>query len=122
MIYIAAAFTRFGDERFHLPACRSLMRQAARFAEGLAEAGHEILNEVVLNQVMVSFGDDDKTRRVIAALQEEGTCWCGGTQWRGRAGLGRGCGDIRQNGPRPRPRSNIFNAFAINQHEKEGVA
>ena len=62
-------------------------RQAARFAQGLAEAGHEILNEVVLNQVMVSFGDDDKTRRVIAALQEEGTCWCGGTQWHGRAAM-----------------------------------
>ena len=62
-------------------------RQASRFAEGLSEAGHDILNDVVLNQVMVSFGDDDKTRRVIAALQDEGTCWCGGTQWHGRAAM-----------------------------------
>jgi glutamate/tyrosine decarboxylase-like PLP-dependent enzyme len=62
-------------------------RQAARFAEGLRAAGCEILNEVVLNQVLVSFGDDDTTRRAIAALQAEGTCWCGGTVWQGRAAM-----------------------------------
>lgn len=60
---------------------------AARFAEGLSAAGFEILNEVVLNQVLVSFGDDDRTRRVIAAVQAEGTCWCGGTVWKGRAAM-----------------------------------
>ncbi len=62
-------------------------RQAARFAEGLRAAGCDILNEVVLNQVLVSFGDDDATRRAIAALQAEGTCWCGGTVWQGRAAM-----------------------------------
>ncbi|HEX7623655.1 MAG TPA: pyridoxal-dependent decarboxylase, partial [Anaeromyxobacteraceae bacterium] len=62
-------------------------RQAGRFAEGLAAAGHTILNEVVLNQVLVSFGDDARTRRVIAALQADGTCWCGGTVWQGRAAM-----------------------------------
>lgn len=62
-------------------------RQAARFAEGLAEVGHDILNDVALNQVMVSFGDDDRTRRVIAGVQDEGTCWCGGTEWHGRAAM-----------------------------------
>jgi glutamate/tyrosine decarboxylase-like PLP-dependent enzyme len=62
-------------------------RQAARFAEGLRAAGCDILNEVVLNQVLVSFGDDDQTRRAIAALQAEGTCWCGGTVWQGRAAM-----------------------------------
>jgi len=60
-------------------------RGAARFAEGLKAAGFEILNEVALNQVLVSFGSDDTTRRVIAAVQEDGTCWCGGTVWHGRA-------------------------------------
>jgi glutamate/tyrosine decarboxylase-like PLP-dependent enzyme len=60
---------------------------ARRFAEGLAEAGHEILNEVVLNQVVVSFGDDDANARVIGAIQREGVCWCGPTQWRGRAAM-----------------------------------
>ena len=62
-------------------------RQAQRIADGLREAGVEILNEVVLNQVVVAFGDDDHTRRVIARIQDGGTCWCGGTSWRGRAAM-----------------------------------
>lgn len=60
---------------------------ATRFAAGLSAAGYEVLNEVALNQVLVSFGDDAKTRRVISALQEEGTCWCGGTVWHGRSAM-----------------------------------
>ena len=60
-------------------------RQAKLFATLLAEAGFEILNEVVLNQVLVSFGTDDQTRAVITAVQDDGTCWCGGSQWHGRA-------------------------------------
>jgi glutamate/tyrosine decarboxylase-like PLP-dependent enzyme len=59
-------------------------RQARRFAEALAAAGYEVLNEVVLNQVLVSFGDAERTARVIEAVQQEGTCWCGGTVWQGR--------------------------------------
>jgi len=62
-------------------------RYAARFAEGLSAAGYRILNDVVLNQVLVSFGDDDTTRRVIAGIQADGTCWCGGTVWRGQAAM-----------------------------------
>lgn len=62
-------------------------RYATRFAEGLAAAGWSILNEVNLNQVLVSFGTDAATRRVIASIQSEGTCWCGGTVWRGRAAM-----------------------------------
>jgi glutamate/tyrosine decarboxylase-like PLP-dependent enzyme len=62
-------------------------RLAKRFADGLRQAGYEILNEVALNQVLVSFGDDARTQRVIAAVQEEGTCWCGGTVWHGRAAM-----------------------------------
>jgi glutamate/tyrosine decarboxylase-like PLP-dependent enzyme len=62
-------------------------RHAARFAEGLAAVGHEVLNDVVLNQVLVSFGDDERTRRVISALQADGTCWCGGTVWQGRTAM-----------------------------------
>ena len=58
-----------------------------RFAEGLAAAGYQILNDVVLNQVMVSFGDAETTRKVITALQEEGTCWCGGTLWQGQTAM-----------------------------------
>src|SRR5262245_5726602 len=62
-------------------------RHASRFAEGLRAAGYEILNEVTLNQVLVSFGDDEITRRVIQAIQADGTCWCGGTVWQGRAAM-----------------------------------
>ncbi|MFG3299606.1 pyridoxal phosphate-dependent decarboxylase family protein [Micromonospora chersina] len=57
---------------------------ARRFAEGLAAAGFEVANDVVLNQVLVGFGDDARTDRVVAAVQADGTCWAGGTTWRGR--------------------------------------
>ena len=62
---------------------------ARRFAERLAgEPGVEILNDVVLNQVLVRFHDDDeRTRAVIAGVQEDGTCWLGGTTFRGRAAM-----------------------------------
>ena len=62
-------------------------RQATRFAAGLGDAGYEILADVVLNQVLVSFGDDETTRRVIAGIQSDGTCWCGGTVWQGRTAM-----------------------------------
>ncbi len=62
-------------------------RCAARFADGLAAAGFEVLNEVVLNQVLVSFGTPEDTARVIAGIQEEGTSWCGPTLWQGRAAM-----------------------------------
>lgn len=62
-------------------------RYARRFSEGLASAGYPSLNEVVLNQVLVSFGDDDDTRLVIDGVQADGTCWCGGTVWHGRAAM-----------------------------------
>jgi glutamate/tyrosine decarboxylase-like PLP-dependent enzyme len=57
---------------------------AQRFARELEAAGFEILNDVVLNQVLVSFGDAETTRRTIAAVQAEGTLWCGPTVWQGR--------------------------------------
>ena len=62
-------------------------RYAARFADGLRTAGYSILNEVLLNQVLVSFGDADTTRRVVAAIQAEGTCWAGATVWRGHTAM-----------------------------------
>lgn len=62
-------------------------RQARRFGSALAEAGFEILNEVALNQVLVAFGDDERTRKVVEGVQREGTCWCGGTVWKGRAAM-----------------------------------
>jgi glutamate/tyrosine decarboxylase-like PLP-dependent enzyme len=61
--------------------------QAKLFADRLRGAGFSILNDVVLNQVLVSFGSDEDTRRVIAGVQSDGTCWCGGTQWHGHAAM-----------------------------------
>jgi glutamate/tyrosine decarboxylase-like PLP-dependent enzyme len=65
-------------------------RCAARMAQLLAvEPGIRILNEVVLNQVAVSFGDGDaasrkaKTEAVIAEVQKDGTCFAGGAGWHG---------------------------------------
>ena len=60
---------------------------ATRFADGLREAGYSVLNDVVLNQVLVSFGDDDTTRRLLAAVQVDGTCWCSAATWRGRTAM-----------------------------------
>lgn len=62
-------------------------RQARRFAQGLRAAGYDILNEVISNQVLVAFGDAQRTRSVIAALQQDGTCWCGPTVWQGRTAM-----------------------------------
>ena len=62
-------------------------RYAVRFAEGLRAAGYTILNEVMFNQVLVTFGDDERTRRVIAGIQQDGTCWCGGTTWQGQTAM-----------------------------------
>lgn len=62
-------------------------RQAVRFADALRDAGCEILNDVVLNQVLVSFGDAKTTNRVIARVQEDGTLWAGGTVWQGRTAM-----------------------------------
>jgi glutamate/tyrosine decarboxylase-like PLP-dependent enzyme len=61
--------------------------QARRFAEVLSAAGFEILNDVVLNQVLVSFGEPGKTKRVIEAIQRDGTCWAGVTVWQGRTAM-----------------------------------
>ncbi len=58
---------------------------ARRFGEQLAEIeGVEIGNEIVLNQVLARFGSDERTDALIDAVQRDGTCWMGGTTWRGR--------------------------------------
>ena len=57
------------------------------FAEGLKAAGFEILNDVVINQVLVSFGSPEETNKVIKEIQNEGTCWCGGTVWQEKTAM-----------------------------------
>ncbi|PYV71454.1 MAG: hypothetical protein DMG97_16265 [Acidobacteria bacterium] len=62
-------------------------QQAAYVSERLRHEGYRVLNDVILNQVLVSFGDAETTRRVIAAIQADGTCWAGGTTWHGQAAM-----------------------------------
>ena len=62
-------------------------RLAQRFADGIRGGGYEVLNDVVLNQVVVDFGDSIRTEATVAAVQDEGTCWCGPTTWRGRTAM-----------------------------------
>jgi glutamate/tyrosine decarboxylase-like PLP-dependent enzyme len=62
-------------------------RLARRFAVELQQGGGEILNDVILNQVLVSFGDAARTLRVIERVQQDGVCWCGPTEWHGRTAM-----------------------------------
>jgi glutamate/tyrosine decarboxylase-like PLP-dependent enzyme len=62
--------------------------QARRFAEGIADVpGVEVLNEVVLNQVLFRFEDDERTDAVLAAVQRDGRAWMSGTVWDGRRAI-----------------------------------
>jgi len=56
-------------------------------AAGARAAGQEVLNDVVLNQVLVSFGSAEQTHRIVDEVQRDGTCWCGATVWQGRTAL-----------------------------------
>ena len=58
---------------------------ARRFADHLSALdGVTVANDVVLNQVLVGFGDDDRTDKVVDAVQRSGECWMGATTWHGR--------------------------------------
>jgi glutamate/tyrosine decarboxylase-like PLP-dependent enzyme len=60
---------------------------AQQFASGLRDSGFEILNDVVINQVLVSFGSPERTNQIIRRVQQDGTCWCGGTVWHGKTAM-----------------------------------
>jgi aromatic-L-amino-acid decarboxylase len=60
---------------------------ARRFSDGLRAAGFIVHNDVVINQVLVSYGDERTTLEVLRRVQEDGTCWCGGTVWQGRTAI-----------------------------------
>ena len=62
-------------------------RHAKRFATALSNHGLTILNDVVLNQVLVSFGDEAVTKRIVRTIQQDGTCWCGATTWQGKPAM-----------------------------------
>ena len=80
---VLAALGRDGVSRL----VASHVALARRFASGLAAGGLDVLNEVRLNQVVAACADAGATDQMIAALQREGTCWCGPTIWRGRRGM-----------------------------------
>jgi glutamate/tyrosine decarboxylase-like PLP-dependent enzyme len=60
---------------------------AQAMAGYLSQAGLEVLNDVVLNQVLVRADTDDRTRALITAVQQDGTCWCGPTVWQHRPAM-----------------------------------
>jgi glutamate/tyrosine decarboxylase-like PLP-dependent enzyme len=62
-------------------------RHAQTMAAHLSQAGLEVLNDVVLNQVLVRSATDDQTKALIAAVQQDGTCWCGPTVWQHRPAM-----------------------------------
>src|SRR5260370_42361829 len=62
---------------------------AQRVAQGLREGRFEVLNDVVINQELVSFGRPEVTREVIRHIQEDGTCWGGGTADQGKSQVRR---------------------------------
>jgi glutamate/tyrosine decarboxylase-like PLP-dependent enzyme len=60
---------------------------ASLLADRLSAAGYEILNDVVINQVPVDFGDEEKTQRIIDGVQADETCGMGGTTWHGKSAM-----------------------------------
>ena len=78
-------------------------RHAQTMADYLGQAGLQVLNDVVLNQVLVRAATDDQTLALVAAVQQDGTCWCGPTTWQHRpamrisvSGWSTTAGDVRR--------------------------
>ena len=87
-IPVYAALRHLGADgvRALVDRCCALARRFASRLDG--QPGVAVLADVVLNQVLVRFADDDATtREVIAGVQADGTCWLGGTVWQGRAAM-----------------------------------
>src|SRR5262249_25811013 len=62
--------------------------RARQFAAEIADVpGCEVLNEVVLNQVLFRFADDETTNDILARVQAGGEAWMSGTLWDGRAAI-----------------------------------
>ena len=79
---IIKALGRTGIEEMVERHCRFAALMAGRLAQ---EPGIAVVNDVVLNQAIVRFADDDGiTRATIARIQQDGVCFAGGALWRGR--------------------------------------
>lgn len=61
-----------------------LHQKAVYFSKLLKDAGFEILNDVVFNQVLARYESDEKTSKLIKGIQESGVCWLGGSKWDGK--------------------------------------
>jgi glutamate/tyrosine decarboxylase-like PLP-dependent enzyme len=61
---------------------------ARAFAEGLASiSGCQVLNEVVINQVLFRFADDQATEQVLRRVVDSGEAWMSGTTFDGRKAI-----------------------------------
>jgi len=60
---------------------------ARRAAAGLGDLGAEVINDVVLNQVLFRFANDDITERILTRVRESGEAWMSGTSWDGRRAI-----------------------------------
>jgi len=65
----------------------ALCKNAKTFAERLSQLGFTILNDVVYNQVLIQYVDDEMTKCVLEYIQEDRVCWCGPTQWKGNMAI-----------------------------------
>lgn len=65
----------------------NLVQNAKIFEKQLKEAGFEILNEVVFNQVLFCCENEETTNDVLKKVQQSGVCWCGGTKWKGKSAI-----------------------------------
>ncbi len=61
-----------------------LHRRAVQFAEELNASGFEILNEVVFNQILIHYQNDELTLKILEDVQRQRVCWCGGSTWQGK--------------------------------------
>lgn len=98
----------------------SCCEKATLFAKKLSAAGYRILNDVVLNQVLVSFGDSKTTKRVIQRIQEDGTCWCGGTEWQGQTAMRISVSSWRTTENDVEESSNVIIRIANEENGKSG--
>jgi glutamate/tyrosine decarboxylase-like PLP-dependent enzyme len=94
--------------------------KATLFANKLSAAGYRVLNDVVLNQVLVSFGDSKTTKRVIQRVQEDGTCWCGGTEWQGQTAMRISVSSWRTTENDVEESSNVIIRIANEENRKSG--
>ena len=79
-----------------------------------------MLNDVVMNQVLVSFGEASVTEEVIGRVQRDGTCWCGGTVWKGQTAMRISISSYRTTPEDVAASVQAINAAALSVREETG--